>query len=212
MVAGEKTSCEYKKTYGKRGLSAALTVLLLSAVLAGAGCSNGREAAEAAGEKIVQADRSMVDPAVNYASMKQMAADSPLIAEVAFTGKGEARRQEGLNSGFDAAEVRKVWKGGQELNGRTIGVLDLESTAFRSADRGDRFVLFLQPYEAKPGEAGAAAEKYAISGVYQGLFRVDDRDRVIYEEGSYAGESNFQMRATPAALDEFERQVRSAFD
>ncbi|WP_028596373.1 hypothetical protein [Paenibacillus assamensis] len=144
----------------------------------------------------------MFDLAIHYQALEELAYDAELIVEAELTNETEQTNVSGTRFTFTDVKINKVIEGNPQLVNQTIQVLDLGT--FR-AEPHKKNVLFLVKYdEPVDGEA------YALVGYYQGRFKINDDNKVVYDADKYGGVKYFQGELEGLSIEAFDLRIQEA--
>lgn len=126
------------------------------------------------------------------------------MVEVKLTGSFEQIPEYGgANFTLTDAEVKERIKGNESYYGRVIKILELTASNLNITKKRDRFVLFLHKYEGPV----TSEETFVISGVYQGKFRIDEKEKIKYDAAENNGVVTFQEELNNKSLWEFKTKL-----
>lgn len=157
------------------------------------------------GKGVKAQSTSSADLSVIYSTLEEITDDSVLVAEANLTGAFEQIPEyEGANFTLTEAEVKEVIKGDESYVGRKIKIFEITSSNINRTKKSDRFVLFLHEYEGPV----TSEEALVISGVYQGIFRIDEKEKIKYDAAEFNGVVTFQKELINKELEEFKTFIR----
>ncbi|CAM4494746.1 outer membrane murein-binding lipoprotein Lpp [Paenibacillus endophyticus] len=172
-----------------------LTVLTVLTVIVTvlSGCSEAEEKPSA----------SSSDLADIYSSLDVLKADSEFVAEITLTGAFKALPEyEGANFSLTEVKVQEVIKGDERYNGQVISLIGFAPLI--TTEKSDRFVLFLHRYEGPV----LSEEAFVVSGVFQGKFRIDDKDKIHYDNHDYLETAAFYKELDGMSLGSFKSLIK----
>jgi len=126
-----------------------------------------------------------------FDTFQDLEEESTLIILAEKTGNSMNKEVEFLNFTITEVKVAKVLKGDPSLLGKTVNILEYAPVSMTTFDKEKRYVLFLYPHNGKIVENG-----YWITGVYQGKFKLDKNDKLLYDAHKYGGVITFQDELT----------------
>ncbi|MFC5528603.1 hypothetical protein [Cohnella yongneupensis] len=137
-----------------------------------------------------RADYGMMALQTYYQNFEEITIDSDLIVEVELTGNTKQFNYGHADWSVADAEVKKVYKGDEKFKSELIQILEvapLDNTSENYVNK--KHLLFLKKYIGPMIE-----DAYVIAGVYQGNFKIDNEDKLIYEADKYHGYISFQSK------------------
>lgn len=169
-------------------------VLLIVILTALSGCSKAEE----------KPSTSSSDLAVIYSSLYELKADSEFVAEITLTGALQALPEyEGANFTLTEVKIQEVIQGDERYKGQVISLIGF--VPLITTNNSDRFVLFLHRYEGPV----LSEEAFVISGVFQGKFRIDDKDKIHYDNHDYLETAAFYKELNGMSLETFKSLIRA---
>lgn len=139
-----------------------------------------------------------------YSTFDEMANSSPLIVEVFKTGKSSKKTHEQINYTITEVKVRQVIHGDQTLQNQAINIVELDEINMTEYDKAKKYVLFLYPHNGK-----IASNAYWVRGLYQGKFKLDASDKLVYDAHNYGGAITFQANIAGITVEQLKSKVRT---
>ncbi|WP_166243371.1 hypothetical protein [Paenibacillus turpanensis] len=137
-----------------------------------------------------------------YEALEDMADAASAIVEVELTGKSDTVKHREADFKITEATVKRVIKGDEQLKSTTVRILEV--AAFGMDDH-KRNVLFLEKY------AGPVIDDaYIVAGVYQGKFKLDKDDKLVYDGHRNGGLKSFQSQIEGLPMAEAEAKIQQA--
>lgn len=140
-----------------------------------------------------------------YNALEEITTDSDLIVEVELTGKSEDINYKDADFKVTEAQVKKVLKGSEELTSQAIRILEVAVFNMNQQNEHKKRLLFLEKYEGP-----VTQNAYVVAGVYQGNFKIDKDDKLIYDADKYGGYKSFQAELEKTSLLLAEEKVKQA--
>jgi major membrane immunogen (membrane-anchored lipoprotein) len=138
----------------------------------------------------------------HYQALEEISYDSEIIVEVELTGKTETINYKDADFKVTEAEVKKVLKGEERLKSSMIRILEV--AAFSMNDH-KKNVLFLEEYVGP-----VTSNAYVVAGVYQGKFKLDKDNKLIYDADKNGGIKSFQSELDGLDIQIVEAKVKQA--
>ncbi|TVX94119.1 hypothetical protein [Paenibacillus agilis] len=140
--------------------------------------------------------------ATHYNALEELAYDAELIIEAELTGKSKEIPFRSTRYKLTEVNVNKVMKGNIELKSNVIQLLEIASL---SMDPHKNNILFLDKYEGP-----VANDAYVVVGLYQGRFKINDDNLVVYDADKNNGVKHFQASVEGLDTRTFEQQIQEA--
>ena len=122
-----------------------------------------------------------------YQTLEDALDHTETIVEIRKTGKVNVIVDQHVDLTLTEVQVLNTYKGDSELIGRTIQILDLMQMSMGLHEKEDHYVLFLHPKTGRLGE-----DIYSVIGEYQGKFKVDNENKLVYDADEFGGVKTFQ--------------------
>ena len=161
-----------------------IVVLFLFVTILFSGCSGQQEVVQ----KRIPYDFGMLDVEKTFNTLDEIASDSTLIVHVTLQDQSEVISYGGADFSLSKLYIQKMYKGDAKLVNTTINLLELSTIDIKKDQGNGMYLLFLKPYEGP-----IVSNAYVISGVYQGRFKYDNDDKLIYDAEKYRGINKFQQ-------------------
>lgn len=139
-----------------------------------------------------------------YESLKQITEDSDLVVTVKPTGKYEDLDVQKSKVRLSDLKVKRVLGGDPAFADKTIRVVELESMSIDKYGPSE-YVLFLTRYDGPV----ATKQDFVLTGVYQGLFSIQNEKKLAYEPKKYKGIDLFQSEVASHDLDKLAQDVHA---
>ncbi|TVX89571.1 hypothetical protein [Paenibacillus agilis] len=165
-------------------------------------CGNEKQSqAQQKKERNVYYGNFMLD--THYKSLEELAYDADLVAEIEVNANNHNISY--IDPTFKTIEVKinNVLKGDSKIKSQAIRILEIASTVSENANKKN--IVFLDKYEGP-----LADDVYVIVGVYQGMFKLDEANQVVYDADKYEGVKHFQASVEGLDKQSFEHRVQEA--
>ncbi|WP_028594694.1 hypothetical protein [Paenibacillus assamensis] len=140
--------------------------------------------------------------ATHYNALEELAYDAGLIIEAELTGKTKEIPFRSTRYKLTEVKVKKVIKGDIALNSNVVQLLEIASL---SMDPHKNNILFLDKYEGP-----VTNDAHVVVGLYQGRFKINDDNLVVYDADKSNGVKHFQAAVEGLDTRTFEQQIQEA--
>lgn len=137
-----------------------------------------------------------------YNSLEEIYERSEIVAEVELTGESKEVIDQSVSFTLSEVLIKDVLVGDADIINENINILELTQINMAKYEDGKNFILFLHPYNGDTFE-----NSYFISGVYQGKFKLDRKNNLIYDAGQYGGHLTFQRDLNELSIGDFKNKL-----